>query len=83
MALSRTRRQREVGGGGERSGGEGEETAETEMTIRHVSQGEGRWKKGRWILQPSVKTQKITIQCSSSFLSGGLGGGFLSFSANG
>lgn len=61
MALSRTRTQRAWGAGS----GEREERAETEMT-RLLSGGEGRWKKGKWILQPSVKTQKIIVQCSSS-----------------
>lgn len=60
VALSRTRTQRAKGAGL----GEREERAQTENDDK-TCERERRWKKGR-ILQPSVKTQKIIIQCSSS-----------------
>lgn len=42
-----------------------EEGVETENDDK-TCEGEGRRKEGRWIWQPSVKTHKIIIQCSSS-----------------
>lgn len=57
MALGGTRTQRARVAGWE----EGVET-ENDKTC----EGEGRRKKGRWTLQPSVKTHERIIQCSSS-----------------
>lgn len=68
MALGRTRTQRVRGVGW----GRGRREPRQKMTRRVRVEGERRRKKGRWILQPSVKTQKIRIQCSSSsFPNGG------------
>lgn len=49
-------------GKGCRGGRKGGAQTENDKTC----EGQGRRKKGRWILQPSVKTQKIILQCSSS-----------------
>lgn len=47
-----------------------EEGAETENDDK-TCEGEGSRNKGRWILQPSVKTHKRIIQCSSPSFPGG------------
>lgn len=70
MALGGARTQRARAQGWE----EGVETENDDKTC----EGEGRREKGRWISQPSVKTHKRIIQCSSSS-SSSPGGGCLLF----